>query len=216
MFGRKKIAILVAEFLGTALLTLVVLSVSKMTGYPFFVAAGAGLVVAGMTLSLGSISGAHLNPAITIGLWSARQIKALTAVTYIAVQLLAGITAYLAFSYFLNKEFQNVGTFDGRTLMAESIGAFVFSLGWAAALYQKLEPGKSAAVIGISLMLGILVALLASRGFINPAVALGARSWVLGTYVLGPILGAVIGFNLYALLFAPPKSLLENKDKAKS
>ena len=49
--------------------------------------------------------------------------------------------------------------------------------------------------------LGILVASTASNGILNPAVALGIRSWNF-VYVAGPVLGAIIGMNLYAQLFA--------------
>jgi hypothetical protein len=55
-----------------------------------------------------------------------------------------------------------------------------------------------------------MVASVAAAGTLNPAVALGARSWEWGTTLLGPILGAVIGFNLYALLFAPTDALAED------
>src|SRR5687768_17776604 len=78
MVTRRKIAMLMAEFLGTALLTLAVLAVSKSTiGIPYFVAIAAGLVVATVTLTLGAVSGAHLNPLVTIGLWSVRRVKTL-------------------------------------------------------------------------------------------------------------------------------------------
>jgi hypothetical protein len=51
-------------------------------------------------------------------------------------------------------------------------------------------------------MLGGIAASSAALGLLNPAVAHGVRAWVWGTYVLGPVIGAVIGVNLYALLFA--------------
>lgn len=208
MLERRKIAMIVAEFLGTALLTLVVLSVSKSTiGIPYFVALAAGLTVAAATVTLGVVSGAHLNPAITIGLWSARRIKTVPAVVYVAAQVLGGGAAYLLYTYLIGQHWKNTGDFESQTLVAEAVGAFVFSLGWAAAVYQKLGNSKAAATVGASLALGVIVASSAGAAFLNPAVAFGARSWVLGTYVLGPILGAIIGFNLYALLFAPNGSL---------
>lgn len=216
MLTRKKVAMIVAEFLGTALLTLAVLAVSKSTiGIPYFVAIAAGLVVATVTLSLGAVSGAHLNPIVTIGLWSVRRIKALPAVVYIAAQLLGGIAAYYLFTYFVGQTWGNSGEFESRILVAEAAGAFIFSLGWAAVVFQKLEGGKAAAVIGMSLMLGILVSAAGAGGIVNPAVALGVRSWVWGTYILGPVLGAIIGFNLYSLLFAPAASLAEKPSKKK-
>ncbi|MET1033273.1 MAG: aquaporin [Candidatus Saccharimonadales bacterium] len=212
MLTRKKIAMIVAEFLGTALLTLAVLAVSKSTiGIPYFVSIAAGLVVATVTLTLGAVSGAHLNPIVTIGLWSVRRIKALPAVVYIAAQLLGGIAAYYLFTYLIGQTWTNAGEFEGRILVAEAAGAFIFSLGWAAVVFQKLEGGKAAAVVGMSLMLAILVSAAGAGGIVNPAVALGVRSWVWGTYVLGPVLGAIIGFNLYSLLFAPASSLVTAK-----
>lgn len=216
MFGRKKLAMLLAEFLGTGILTAVVLTVSRsQIGYPLFVAIAAGLALAAGILVFGSVSGAQFNPAVTIGLWSARRIKTLPALTYVAAQLLGGICAYLLFTYFVDKQWPNAGKFDGRVMVAEVVGTFVFCLGWAAAAYNKLDTAKTTAVIGISLTVGITIASVASAGMLNPAVAMGARMWVWGTYVLGPILGAIIAFNLYGLFFAEGKSLLDKATPAK-
>ncbi len=210
MFGRKKIGMIMAEFLGTATLTMVVLSVSRSNaGIAYFVSLVAGLMIAGGTLVFGAASGAHFNPAITIGLWSARRVKTLPAVVYAVAQLLGGIVAYLLYTYFVNAHWNNSGHFESRVLVAEAVGAFVFSLSWAAAAFNKLESGKAAFTVGAGLTIGILVASVGSAGLLNPAVALGVRSWVWGTYILGPVLGSVIGFNLYALLFAPEGSLIE-------
>ncbi|HSX36373.1 MAG TPA: aquaporin [Patescibacteria group bacterium] len=210
MFSRNKVAMIVAEFLGTGILTAVVLSVSRSTlgGYPFFIATAAGLVLVAGTMALGSVSGAHFNPAITIGLWSVRKVKTLPAVVYVAAQLVGALAAYALYTYFVNTAWTNAGHFDSRVMVAEAVGTFVFSLGWAAAVYQKLEVGKAAATVGVSLILGITVASVASAGLLNPAVALGVRMWVWLTYALGPVLGAIIGFNLYALLFAPESGFL--------
>ena len=216
LLERKKIAMILAEFLGTATLTAVVLAVSKSNvGIPYFVSLLAGLTVAVGTLAFGMVSGAHFNPIITIGLWSARQVKTLPAIVYIAAQLLGGGVAYLLYTYLVNNNAQTgVGQYDARILVAEAVGAFVFSLGWAATVYHKLDAGKSAFVVGAALTVGIIVASVGSAGILNPAVALGLKSWVWSTYVLGPVLGAIIGFNLYALLFAPSNALIV-KDKKK-
>jgi glycerol uptake facilitator-like aquaporin len=206
---RAKIAMVVAEFLGTAVLTLVVLSVTRIQGSPFFVALATGLALAAMVLVLRTISGAHLNPAITIGLLTARRVKVLPAAMYIIAQLLGGWMAYVLYTYFLDVHIPNSGHFDSRVLVAEAAGAFVFSLGWAAQIYNRYEGGKAAFVIGGSLAVGMIIASLASAGVVNPAAALGLRLWGWGTYILGPLLGAVIGFNLYALLFAPVNVLVD-------
>lgn len=212
MFERKKIAMVLAEFLGAAILTAVVLAVSKTNiGIPYFVSLMAGLALAAGMMVFGSISGAHFNPVVTIGLWTARQVKTLPAIAYIAAQLLGGFVAYLLYTYIVDSTIRSVGEYNSRVLVAEAVGAFVFALGWAATVYHKLDAAKSAFVVGGSFIVGVTVASLGSAGFLNPAVALGAQSWVWGTYVLGPILGAIIGFNLYALLFAPANSLLGSK-----
>ena len=217
MLARNKIAMVMAEFLGAGVLTAVVLAVSKSNiGIPYFVSLAVGLTLAALATVFGSISGAHLNPAITLGLWSARRIKTLPALAYIAAQLLGGFSAYKLYTYFVNSHWANSGKFESRVLVAEAVGAFVFALGWAATVYQKLEGGRAAFAVGASLTVGIIVASVGSGGLLNPAVALGVRSWVWGTYVLGPVLGAIIGFNLYALLFAPSEALLDSPDKPAS
>lgn len=210
MLTRKRAAMILAEFLGTGFLTLAVLAVSKSSiGIPYFVAIAAGLVVATATLTLGAVSGAHLNPLVTIGLWSVRRIKALPAVVYVAAQLLGGLVAYFLFTYLVGQTWNNTGDFEAKVLVAEAVGGFIFSLGVAAVVFQKLRGGLAAAAIGMSLTLAVLVAAAGAGGVVNPAVALGARSWVWGTFVLGPVLGGIIGFNLYSLLFAPASELTE-------
>jgi len=214
MLSRNKIAMLVAEFLGTGILTAVVLAVSKSNiGIPYFVSLAVGLALATLATVLAPISGAHLNPAITLGLWSARRVKTIPALTYIVAQLLGAICAYLLYTYFVNSHWANSGKFESRVLVAEATGAFIFAMGWAATVYRRLEGGKAAFAVGASLTVGMLVASVGSGGMLNPAVALGLRSWVWGTYVLGPVLGAIIGFNLYALLFAPTEALVSPLDK---
>ncbi|HEY5667789.1 MAG TPA: aquaporin [Candidatus Saccharimonadales bacterium] len=207
--SRKTVATVVAEFLGTGLLTVAILSVSKSTiGIPYFISIIAGVAVATASLLFARVSGGHFNPAITLGLWSIRRVQTLTAIVYIAAQLLGGVGAYFLFTYFVGQTWHNVGTFEGRILVAEAVGGFIFSLAWAVALYHRLETAKAATVIGLGLILGVLVSSAGAGGIVNPAVALGVRSWVWGTYVLGPVLGAVIGFNLYSLLFAPSVELV--------
>jgi glycerol uptake facilitator protein len=208
MLGRQKVATLVAEFLGTGVLTLLVLSVQRSTiGVPFFVAIAAGLVVALMMLVLGSTSGAHMNPAISIAMWTARKISTLNTVVYVAVQLLGAWLAYFLYTYFVNNKLSPIGGhFSGRILTAEAIGALILGFAWAAAVYQRYSTAVTSAVVGMAYMLAIVAASSASIGLVNPALALGVRAWVWGTYILGPVLGAVIGVNLYGLLFAAPES----------
>ncbi len=207
MFTRLKVATVVAELLGTGVLTLLVLSVQRSTiGVPFFVAIAAGLTVTVMMFSLAGSSGGHFNPAITLALWTARRVTTVTGILYIAAQFLGAWLAYALYTYFVNNTLQSVGGhYSGRILAAESVGTGLFAFTWAAAMYQRYTPAVTASVAGLGYTLGIIAASSASSaaiGLLNPALALGTRAWVLGTYVLGPVLGAIIGVNLYGLLFA--------------
>lgn len=203
MFRKNKLAMLVGEFLGTAALTSVILAIThSQLSLGYFISSAAGLIVALMTMSLAGISGAVFNPAMTIGLWTVRKLRTLQAVSYLAVQLLGGLVAWELFVYLTKVSgIHNTGTYSARILVAEVVGTFIFSFGWAAAIYQRFDLLAKAATIGGSLTIGSLIASLGSAGYLNPAVALGLHQWGWGTYVLGPVLGAVIGFNLYNLLF---------------
>jgi aquaporin NIP len=204
MFGRPKVAALVAEFLGTYLLTSAVLAMTTRTQFPFFAAVVAGAVLAGAVLGFGHVSSAHLNPAVTIGLWTLRKVETAQAIVYIAIQLLAGFAAFRITQQLLSNEISSIAgkSVDWRIITAEFIGALVFGLGIAAALYRGYGGAKLAVTLGLSLMLGIIVASLGGNGIINPAVALGLNSFSV-SYIVGPVLGVVAGVNLYAILYAP-------------
>jgi glycerol uptake facilitator protein len=205
MFRRNKVAMLVAEFLGTGLLTLVILSVQRSTiGIPYFVALAAGLAVASLIVVLGRVTSTHLNPAVTLALWTARQVRSLDALVLVAAQLLGAWLAYYLYTFFVNSPLQPIGGhYTSRVLAAEAVGGLVLGLGWAAAVYHQYLNSYKAVTVGAAYVLAIIVASSASIGLINPAVALGARAWVWGTYVAGPLLGAIVGVNLYGWLFAP-------------
>ena len=208
MFGRNKLAALLAEFLGTGVLTFVVLNVGRSTiGIPYFVAFAAGLAI--VLVGVAMVRDVQLNPAYTLALWTARQIKTVKAVLFIVAQLLGGWAAYALYKYFMNDQpVQGAAhTYEARLLVAEVVGAFVFAFVAAGALYQRTHWAVRSAMLGAGYTLGVIIASVSSNGFINPAVALGSNSWVWGTYVLGPVLGAIIGVNLYGLLYAPARAL---------
>ncbi|HSX05906.1 MAG TPA: aquaporin [Candidatus Saccharimonadales bacterium] len=217
MFRKNKLAMLVSEFLGTASLTMTVLAIShSQLSLSYFVATAAGLTVLLMTLALAGISGAVFNPAMTIGLWTVRKLRTLQALSYIIVQVAGGAVAWWLFVYFTKLTgVHNSGTYSARVLVAEVVGTFVFAFVWASAIYQRFNLFAKAATIGGGLTAGALIASLGSAGLLNPAVALGLRQFGWGTYVLGPVLGAVIGFNLYNLLFVETElaEVAESKDE---
>jgi glycerol uptake facilitator-like aquaporin len=200
---------LVGEFLGTAVLASAVLAEANsgvLVNRNWFVAATAGVTLAMLWLAIGKLSGAHVNPAVTIGLWTLRKIQTTTAVVFIAAQILGGAVALRLFQYFQNDVLQSgAGRFDWRVFVAEMIGTFVFTFGLAAVVTQRLEGYRAAFTIGASFMLGAVIASTASNGFLNPAVALGNNSWS-WVYATAPIAGAVVGMNVYDLFLAPESS----------
>jgi aquaporin Z len=203
MFSRRRVAALVAEFLGTGTLAFVVLTISRsQIGIPYFVAIAAGMVVAGIGVALQR--DVHLNPALTIGAWTARRIPTVKAVLYVVAQLLGGLAAYSLFKYFSRGTVQaSPTTYDSHILVAEAVGTFIFAFIASAVSYQKLHPLVRQLGSGLGFTIGVFVASAASLAFINPAIALANNTWAWSTYVLGPVLGAIIGVNLYGLLFAP-------------
>ncbi len=203
MFGRKKIAMIVAELLGVGVLSMVMYAMLARTSFPLFSGLAGGLTLGVLVLSIGPITGAHLNPAVTISMWVMRKIDTPHAVVYIAAQMVGGAAAWGMIRYFLGHSLTSIAGahFTWRVAVAEGVGAAVFTYGAAAAMIQKLDPAKSAFVIGGSFFLGVLVASLASNGIINPAVALGIQSWD-WAYAVGPIAGAVVGSNIYGLMYA--------------
>ena len=204
MFGKRKVATLVAEFLGTGLLTLLVLNVQRSTiGVPFFVAIAAGLALAVSCYLFSNKDGGGFNPAITLAWWTARQVETLQAVMLIAMQFLGAWGAYMLYTYYVSSTLQPVGgKFVATTLVAEAVGTFILTLAMTAVMVRRQNATSAAAFSGLGLTVGIIAASPAAIGLLNPAVALGTRAWVLGTYVLGPVIGALLAVHLYMLLLA--------------
>lgn len=210
---RQKIAGVVTEFLGTYLLASVVLTMVMRTQFPFFAAVAAGATLAAITLALGRLTIPILNPAVTVALWTVQKVETATALIYVVVQMLAGFVAYRINPYIVDTTLRNAAGkgLDWRVIAAETIGTFVFTLGVSAIVFERMDRVKAAAVLMVSLMVGILLASLGSNQTLNPAVALGIHSWS-ASYAVGPIIGSVIAVNLYALLYAPQeKSAIRKK-----
>lgn len=204
MFGRHKVAVIMAEFLGTFVLSTAVLSMSIYKTLPYFPAGAAGFTLALMVLVVGPISGSHLNPAITLGQWTLRKIGTLAALVYIVAQMLGGLVAWRVGEYLLNTPLKNAAesTIDWRVFTAEAIGTLIFGFAVAAAVKRGYEGLHSAVVQGAGLFIGVMVASLGAAGALNPAVALATQNWS-AAYVLAPIVGSVVGMTLFVLMTDP-------------
>src|SRR5436309_15718676 len=93
---------LLAEFIGTFALIFIgagagALGLGGLVGVAF----AHGLVVIGFAYAYGHISGTHINPAVTIGVWTAGKIETARAASYIVFQIAGGLLAALALSWIL-------------------------------------------------------------------------------------------------------------------
>lgn len=195
----------VAEFIGTfALAFVVTLAVIGQFSIatPILAAVTVGLFV----YSIGHVSGTHINPAITIGLWSIKKISWRDAIAYIAAQLAGAFVALLIakiFNPIAGTAFATVAPTMKEWLLiggAELIGTFFFAFGVASAVFGKVDGKVSGVMVGGSLFIGIVIASLAgSLGLLNPAVALaiGTFKW---SFIIGPIIGSVLGMQAYKYL----------------
>ena len=216
MFSKEKLSVVLAEFLGTAMLASIVLVASNMFGLgtaAWYTALSAGVALSLIVSVFGSVSGAHVNPAVTLGLWTLKKIETMDAVVYIASQMLGGATALLFYNYATGESLaaSGSGSFAWPAFVAELVGTALFGMGIASVVFQKLEGYHAAITIGMSLTLGALVASLGSAGFLNPAVALGNNAWD-RTLIFAPLIGMVVGMNVYMALIAP-KPVAKKKKK---
>jgi len=185
----------IVEALGAGLLTLVVL-LSLVSDFPVSTPVLAGLVLGLLVYSIGHISGAHINPAVTVGIWSLNKISSRDAGFYIVAQVLGAGAAMLLVDRVMGLPGLSV-TAGGDILLAEVLGTFFFTFGIAAIVLEKASSQVSGLLIGGSLLLGITIAAtLGSNGILNPAVAwgIGSLNWA---YIFGPLLGSVLGMQAY-------------------
>ncbi|PYK71574.1 MAG: aquaporin [Verrucomicrobia bacterium] len=200
---------LIAEFLGTFALVfagtgaIVIDNVSGGSVTHLGIALTFGLIVLAMIYTLGDISGAHINPALTIGFWAARRFDARSVLPYLASQcagaLVASITLRLLFPTDLML---------GATIPAgSSIQSFILELILTAVLMFVIlgvstgarEKGITAGIaIGSVIALEAMFAGPICGASMNPARSLGPAVvslhlqslWI---YLLAPTVGAVVG-----------------------
>ncbi len=191
----------IVEALGTFTLTLVV-ALSIAGRFPVPTPVLAALVLGLFVYTVGHISGTHINPAVTLGLWSIKKIRTADALNYIGSQFIGACLAFFLASA-VSKVGASAGTVIQNTwavLGAELLGTFFFAFGIASVVYEKTPGHFSGFVIGGSLFLGITIsALLGANGVLNPAVAFGIGSFGL-MYVIGPIIGSILGMQVYRAL----------------
>ena len=192
-----------AECIGTFALAFAV-SMSLSGVFPIPTPVIAALVLMLFVYTVGHISGTHINPAITIGVWSIGKISSSDALGYLIAQFLGGGIAYYLTRILIIPARVPVAN-SAWVGIGEMIGAFFLAFGISAVLYKKVPVDIAGVVIGGSLLLGASLASPLSNGIFNPAVALAAGS-ISFMYLLAPIIGAVLAMHAYTWLAGGSKS----------
>jgi len=193
---------LIAEFFGTATLAFAVLASVSIAPPLLITPVVAGVVLMLFVYTIGAISGAHINPAVTIGAWAIKKIPSKEAALYIAAQCLGGFAAYvLADNLFATIAISTGFAPESLTnFIGEFIGMTIFAFGIASVIYRKTNDAAAGLVIGGSLLVGIILAIAAgSAGILNPAVGI-TLGLVSLSNIAGAILGSIVGMHLYRYL----------------
>ncbi len=150
-------AIIIAEVIGTFILTMVALLTLQETAALYV-----GLTLAVVVLAIGAVSGSHINPAVTFGLWAARKLKTALLPVYWIAQFVGAILAILLLGAINGVgyplDFSHFTTIHWGVLIAELVGTAIFLFGLMAAISSdKLSQTGKAFGVGLSLTIGILV-----------------------------------------------------------
>jgi aquaporin Z len=217
---------LVAEFIGTLWLVLggcgsaVLAAAFPELGIGFAgVALAFGLTVLTMVYAVGHISGAHFNPAVSIGLWVGGRFDKKELLPYIGAQLLGAIAgAGILYVIASGKAGFEIGGFAANgygehspggysmiaALVAEVVMTFMFLIIILGATHSKAPKGLAGLAIGLALTLIHLISIPVTNTSVNPArstsQAIFAGGWAidqLWLFWLAPIVGAVLAGLAY-------------------
>ena len=224
---KKKLA---AEFIGTFCLVLggcgsaVLAATFPDTGIGFLgVSLAFGLTVLTMAYAIGHISGCHLNPAVSIGLWSGGRFSASELLPYIVAQVAGAIVASAVLYIIATGKagFNLAGGFasngygehspGGYSLMAalvtEVVMTFIFVIIIMGATDKRAPQGFAPIAIGLRLTLIHLISIPVTNTSVNPArstgVAVFAGGWAISQlwlFWVAPVIGALSAGFFYRWL----------------
>jgi len=182
-----------------------------------------GLTVLTMAYAIGHISGCHLNPAVSVGLWAGGRFPANQLVPYIIAQVLGGVVAggvlYIIASgkagFDVAKGFAANGygahSIGGYSLLAglvtEIVMTMMFLIIILGATDKRAPQGFAPLAIGLGLTLIHLISIPVTQTSVNPARSTGVAMFVgdwataqLWLFWIAPIIGALIGAAIYRFI----------------
>lgn len=221
---------LVAEFIGTLWLVLGGCGSAVLAaGFPEIgigfvgVSLAFGLTVVTMAYAIGHISGCHLNPAVSIGLWMGGRFDAKDLIPYIIAQVMggiagAGILYYIAtgqagfevggFAANGYGEHSPGGYSMGAALVTEIVMTFIFLFVILGSTHSKAPKYLAGLAIGLCLTLIHLISIPVTNTSVNPARSTSQALFADGGWALGelwlfwvaPIFGAILAGLVYKFL----------------
>src|SRR4051812_35201730 len=198
-----------------------------------------GLTVLTMAFAIGNISGCHLNPAVSVGLWIGKRFPGSELLSYIAAQVLGGIAgAGILFVIASGKEgFTTATGFAANgygahspggytlvaALVAEVVLTFFFLMVILGSTDKRAPQGFAPIAIGLCLTLIHLIGIPVTNLSVNPARSTGPAIFVGGwaleqlwLFWLAPLVGAALAGVAYPALFghqgAPPVQGVKEQD----
>jgi aquaporin Z len=187
-----------------------------------------GLTVLTMAYAIGHISGCHLNPAVTLGLWAGRRFPAKDVPYYLIAQVLGGIVGAAALWLIASGKagFKLSGGLAANgygahspghyTLLACLVAELVLSFGFLIVILgatdKRAPQGLAPVAIGLALTLIHLISIPVTNTSVNPARSTGPAVFVGGwaleqlwLFWFAPIAGAVIAAYVYRLIWEKKK-----------
>lgn len=182
-----------------------------------------GLTVLTMAFAIGHISGCHLNPAVSIGLWAGGRFEAKELLPYIVSQVLGGLVAggvlYLIASgkagFDVSAGFASNGFGEHSpggysmqaALICEVVMTMMFLVVILGATDKRAPQGMAPIAIGLCLTLIHLISIPVTNTSVNPARSTGVAFFVgdwavaqLWLFWLAPVVGAVLGAMVYRFI----------------
>ncbi len=222
---------LIAEFIGTLWLVLGGCGSAVLAaGFPELgigfvgVSLAFGLTVVTMAYAIGHISGCHLNPAVSIGLWMGGRFNAKDLIPYIVAQVLGGIAGAAILYLIVSNQvgFEGVGSFAANgfgehspggfnmtaALITEVVMTFIFLFVILGSTYTQAPRGFAGLAIGLCLTLIHLISIPVTNTSVNPARSTSQAIFAEGGWAMGelwlfwvaPIIGAVLAGLVYKAL----------------
>ena len=180
-----------------------------------------GLTVLTIAYSLGHISGAHLNPAVSVGLWIGGRFSTKDLLPYIIAQVLGGVAAAGLLSVIVTGNGSAIGDFAANgygdhspgkysmeaALITEMVMTFMFLIVILGATDKKASGGFAGLAIGLALTLIHLISIPVTNTSVNPARSISQAIFVGGwameqlwLFIVAPIAGAILAGIVYKFL----------------